>query len=31
MSKDYSEYQLEEYEKKTLLRHGNKNISFDYF
>ena len=31
MSKDYSEYQLEEYEKKNLLRHGNKNISFDYF
>ena len=31
MSKDYSEYQLEEYEKKSILRHGNKNISFDYF
>lgn len=31
MSKDYSEYQLEEYEKKNLLRQGNKNISFDYF
>ena len=31
MSKDYSEYQFEENEKKTILRHGNKNISFDYF
>ena len=31
MSKDYSEYKLEEYEKKSILRHGNKNISFDYF
>lgn len=31
MSKDYSEYQLEKYEKKTLLSQGNENISFDYF
>lgn len=31
MSKDYSEYQLDKIEKKSILRHGNKNISFDYF